>query len=347
MKGEYILEKKIDLYLISGFLGSGKTTFLQNMLKNLVGRKVGVLINEFGSIGIDGRLIEKEGIELIEINNGSIFCSCLKGSFIKALIELSKLDIDLLLIENSGMADPSNMHQILDELKNKTCRFLNYKGAVCIVDSVNFLKLVRVLAPVQNQIASSNFIIINKIDKADQSMVMEIEKKIHAINLSAFIYKTIYSEVPIPVLEDKLIDNGYLGETSNRISSRPATYSLESDEIFIEEKIKKFIQIIENYTFRIKGFMKNSNGWWRVDVVDGDIKVFEAEPGIKDIFIASKLVLVGKNTAGFKKEILKAWESVFDKKPMIYNDFDGCQINIQKKRRSSHEFKTVSIRCSL
>nr|WP_281352960.1 GTP-binding protein [Anaerocolumna sedimenticola] len=305
-------------------------------------------MNEFGSIGIDGRLIEKEGIELIEINNGSIFCSCLKGSFVKALIELSKSDIDLLLIENSGMADPSNMHQILDELKNKTYRSLNYKGAVCIVDSVNFLKLVRVLAPVQNQIASSNFIIINKIDKADQSMVMEIEKKIHGINLSAFIYKTIYSEVPIPVLEEKLIDNGYLGETSNRTSNRPATYSLESDEIFMEEKIKKFIQIIENYSFRIKGFMKKSNnGWWQVDVVDGDVKIFEAEPGIKDILTTSKLAIVGKNTAGFKKEILNAWESVFDKKPMIYNDFDGCQINIQKKRRSSHEFKTVSIRCSL
>lgn len=321
------MKEKIDLYLISGFLGSGKTTFLKDMLENFEGKKVGVLINEFGSIGIDGILIEKEGLHLIEINNGSIFCSCLKGDFIRALIELSKSNIELLLIENSGMADPSNMHQVLDELKDKVDRQYKYKGAVCILDSVNFLKQVQILAPVQNQIASSNFVVINKIDMVNQSTVNEIEEKIHTINPSAFVYNTIFAKIPLSVLEAELVDNGYLGETSNQPWNRPATYSLECEGSFMEGKIIEFIRKIENHTYRIKGFIKGSAGWWQVDAVADDIKVNEARLGKRDIITMSKLVIIGKDTTDFKNIIMKSWEAVFQKKPQIYSDFDPCQVD--------------------
>ena len=69
--------EKTSLYLLTGFLGAGKTTFLTNVLKDLEGEKVGVIMNEFGKVGIDGTIIQKEGMELVEINRSSIFCSCL------------------------------------------------------------------------------------------------------------------------------------------------------------------------------------------------------------------------------------------------------------------------------
>lgn len=312
------MEKNIDLYLISGFLGSGKTTFLQKMLLNLEGKKIGVIVNEFGGIGIDGTLIEKDGIQLVEINNGSIFCSCIKGGFIKTLIEFSKKDIDILLIENSGMADPSNMRQILNELSSKVGRPYQYHGAICIIDSVLFLKHVKVLAPIQNQVASSDLTIINKIDKVNQSTLMEIEEKVRELNSSAYIYQTMYSEVPVSVLEEKLFDNGYIGETSNQPWNRPASYSLESEGIFTDKQMEDFIRKIGNYVLRMKGFVKAENGWWHVDVVGDSIEITKTELGKRDVIEKTKLVIIGNDSNDFKNVLETAWAELFQETLTIY-----------------------------
>ena len=103
------MRKKTKLYLLTGFLGAGKTTFLTSVLNDLTGKKVAVIMNEFGKIGIDGPIINKEGIELVEINRGSIFCSCLQLSFVAALIEMADRDMEYVFVESSGLADPSNI----------------------------------------------------------------------------------------------------------------------------------------------------------------------------------------------------------------------------------------------
>ena len=94
------MERKIDLYLLTGFLGAGKTTFLRNILEDLSHEKVGVIMNEFGKIGIDGDIIRKDGLQLTEINRGSIFCSCLKLNFAQAMIDMADRDIKYLFVDN-------------------------------------------------------------------------------------------------------------------------------------------------------------------------------------------------------------------------------------------------------
>lgn len=312
------MEKEIDLYLISGFLGSGKTTFLQKMLMNLEGLRVGVLVNEFGSIGIDGILIEQDGIQLVEINNGSIFCSCIKGDFIKTLIDFSTTEIDVLVIENSGMADPSNIHQIIDEVSEWSERPFQYRGAICIVDSVSFQKQVKVLTPVQNQIASSNFMVINKIDMVNQSDIEAIRRIILEINPKAFIYETIYSEVPYELLQERLSDNGYIGETSNKCYNRPTCYSLECDGVFQQQAVIPFVHKLQSFVLRMKGFVKGEDCWWRVDVVGEQIVIEEAKLGKRDILEKTKLVLIGHDTKDFKNEVDTAWKEAFQAVADIY-----------------------------
>lgn len=317
-KKENSMEKGIDLFLISGFLGSGKTTFLQRMLENFEGKKVGVIINEFGNIGIDGTLIEKDGIRLTEINNGSIFCSCIKGNFVKTLIDFTEEPIDVLFIENSGMADPSNIHQILGELDGYVDRNYVYKGAICIVDCVTFLKHVKVLAPVQNQIATSNFIILNKIDLVNQKAIDEIKDAIKEINSQANIYPAMYSQVPFSVLEEKLLDNGYIGETSNTCYNRLATYSIESQGTFNKEDLETFIRKIGSYILRMKGLAKSNTGWLKLDVVSDLAEITEATLGKRDIIENTKIVIIGKTEEAFKEEIKNAWEQQFHETPCIY-----------------------------
>lgn len=319
------MKKSIELYIISGFLGSGKTTFMQKMLTRYEDKKTGILINEFGSIGIDGRLIGKDGIQLVEVNNGSIFCSCLKSGFIKTLIEFSKTDIDILLIENSGMADPSNIHQILNELKDMTERPYQYQGAICIVDSLSFLNHVKVLSPVQNQIASSNLIIINKMDLVNQQTLLEIKEKVLEINPKAYIYEAMFSDIPLAVLDEKLLDNGYIGETSNEPWNRPASYSIESDSNQSKEKIIEFIHNIHGHILRIKGFIKDDTCWYHVDVIGDLIKVTDYSMGKRDLLIRTKLVIIGKDILDFRDEITNAWGEIFQEHPKIFDDFDGCQ----------------------
>jgi G3E family GTPase len=68
--------------LLTGFLGSGKTTFLKRIIDRLANHKIGILMNEFGKISVDGILLQKNGVDIVEINNGSVFCSCLKGALL-------------------------------------------------------------------------------------------------------------------------------------------------------------------------------------------------------------------------------------------------------------------------
>jgi len=75
------------IYLITGFLGAGKTTFLKERLLHAPVR-TGVLVNDFGKVNFDGLQIKRQGMDLIELSNGSIFCSCLKDNFIEGLVEL-------------------------------------------------------------------------------------------------------------------------------------------------------------------------------------------------------------------------------------------------------------------
>ena len=75
-------KEEIQLVLVSGFMGAGKTTFLQYILNQQHHKKIGILVNEFGPVGIDGKILKGADAEIVEINNGSIFCACLKNNFV-------------------------------------------------------------------------------------------------------------------------------------------------------------------------------------------------------------------------------------------------------------------------
>ena len=105
-RGNGIMENKTQLYVLTGFLGSGKTTILLKLLDSLKGKKVGIIQNEFGKLGIDGTILRNDDIQMVEINRGSIFCSCLKLSFVQALAEMAEHEFDYLFVESSGLGDP-------------------------------------------------------------------------------------------------------------------------------------------------------------------------------------------------------------------------------------------------
>jgi len=265
--------KSKKVYLITGFLGAGKTTLIKNIINGNSGKKIGVIVNEFGKIGVDGEILQKEGIELHEITNGSIFCVCLQATFAQSLIELSSFPIDILLIEGSGMADPSNMDAILEDIKGKAAAPLDYMGDICVVDAASIDKLVQSCMPAQKQIVYADYIIINKADKVDDKKIELVKQLVSALNPYAAIEVTNFSKVSSDILEkvgafDK--EPSDLLQSCNTPANKPSIVHVEYSGDTEESAFKSFIQSIIDDAFRIKGFFKLGGHWMHVDGVDGE-----------------------------------------------------------------------------
>lgn len=245
----------IQIVLLSGFLGAGKTTLMQRLLDTYQEHKIGVIINEFGEINIDAKLVSRDGIDIAELSNGSIFCACIKDKFVDGLIEMSKTDIEYLFIEASGLADPSNMGDIIDGIKKDTNDNYLIKGNICVADSCNFLELVEVLPALERQVKHANAVIVNKMDLIDDETFKEIAEKIAEINESTKIYAATHCDVDIKDIVDNFAPSLVRSEdTTNTYESRPQTFIVKADQPVEKEKLIAFIKSISDSSYRIKGF---------------------------------------------------------------------------------------------
>ena len=277
-------KKKIDLFLISGFLGSGKTTFLKNILERKKDERIGVIVNEFGSLGLDAATLQlpsDKDIPMVQINNGSIFCACLKGGFVKTLADFLELPIDRLYVEASGMADPSSMEKLLAEMvpfvqkKRDIKRDYNYRGSICVVDAVNFEDLCATVVAGYNQVQKSNLILLNKTDLCDPETVAALRGELEGINPRAYIYETTYAQVPDEILDQYLAgETTNVGDTTNRCDNRLFAGVLQLDETFGEAEMLAFLKELQEEFVRIKGTFLSPDGLRRVEGV-GDLLTCE------------------------------------------------------------------------
>lgn len=158
---------KKDLILLSGFLGSGKTTILHSLLRRQNAEapgKLAVLLNDFGTVPVDGTLVQDavDAGNMLEIGGGSVFCSCLKEAFVKALFTLTNSSAERVFVEASGMSDPSGVTRTL-ELAGLAEAY-SPPLVICLFDPVKSLKLSRVLEVISRQIASANVVVLTKAD---------------------------------------------------------------------------------------------------------------------------------------------------------------------------------------
>ncbi len=186
-----------NVILITGFLGSGKTTFLNRVVKVFPkDQKLMILMNEFGEIGLDGTLLEGEELDILEISKGSIFCVCVKTDFIKALNEIAyDLKPDVLIVESTGVANPSDLKKDLN-LSIFKGRF-QMKEQICIIDADCFKDAYQTFVSVEKQIESSTLFIINKVDLVSDDIILDIKSIVTSHNKNPEFYETSYSEVPM------------------------------------------------------------------------------------------------------------------------------------------------------
>lgn len=251
----------IQIVLLSGFLGAGKTTLMQRLLDKFQDHKIGVIINEFGEINIDAKLVSRDGIDMAELSNGSIFCACIKDKFVDSLIAMSKTDIEYLFIEASGLADPSNMGDIVEGIRRDTNDNLMIKGSICVADGVTFLDLVELLPALPRQVKHANAVIVNKMDLIDEDTFKEISEKVGELNPAVKIYAAEHCDVDIKDIVDNFAPVLKISEeTTNTYESRPPTFIVKCDEPVEKEKLIAFINSIADSSYRIKGFCRTTEG---------------------------------------------------------------------------------------
>lgn len=192
-----VTPSRVPVTVLTGFLGSGKTTLLNRILSEKHGKRIAVIENEFGEVGVDSELVIGAEEELFETNNGCICCT-VRGDLIRILGQLMKRrdKFDYILIETTGMADPGPVAQTFfldDDLKDQFA----LDAIVTMVDAKHFEQHVDELNEPAEQVAFADLVLLNKTDLVEPAALERIESRIRGINGSAKIFRTKNADVPI------------------------------------------------------------------------------------------------------------------------------------------------------
>ena len=266
---------KIPFHIISGFLGSGKTTFLKHIIEqNADKQKIGIIQNEFAPANIDGVELKKSGnFELLEINNGSVFCVCLLGSFTRSLEAfIDEHRPDVVIIEASGLSDTTSISEVISagSLAEKIYLASNW----CIVDAQNFAKVGLMKQRVHHQLRMADVVVINKTDLVDEDLE-EMENEIKKTNPFAHILKTSFCRIDFE-LGNPAVGKFYFGDVETMQRPDVNSMVIKSSKKIKRKALHTFLNDWAPKSYRIKGYVNlKEGGTAAVQCTFDAVEVFE------------------------------------------------------------------------
>ena len=318
--------QRIPVTIITGFLGAGKTSLLNQLILKHPEKRFAIIENEFGQTGIDGALITSAPDAIFELNNGCICCS-LGEDFLFTLENLlgSSYQFDHLLIETTGIADPSSIIDAFVSGESIQTRF-QIDSVVCVADAINMEDLLDQQFEVRKQLALADIILLNKTDQISAEKVTNLIDIIQAISPMAHIFPTSFAQIN----KIKIIDvQSYSGasiekstlsfskislpnenEAPGKMIMNPDKKSIVKHEIKAEGfsftdnfDVNKFGLWMQNFLyfnketiFRVKGIVsfESTDDQFIFHAVRGSF-MFEVGKPWNDQPRFSKLVFIGKN----------------------------------------------------
>jgi G3E family GTPase len=298
----------MDVLLITGFLGAGKTTLIQHLLRSEFSakEKVAIIVNEIGDIGIDGTLLSGQDVDILELTSGCICCT-IKTDFFKAVQEIHRtIDPACLVVETTGVAQPGDMFDVLFE--PPLSDFSRLKKIITVVDA-DFFEAREVLGTFyDNQIKCADTLILNKIDQVWDDHVNTIKAVLRELNPKVKVISAQYCAVdPAALLE---ADTGSQHHASRDHHAHHHeqegfhSFSFEDKRLMDRDKLNKFLEMLPPNLFRCKGWVRFADGSGLLNYTGSSYRI-EPDEGSRD----TALVFVGRNCD--ENEILKALENCF------------------------------------
>ena len=292
----------MQINLVFGFLGSGKTTLIKRHLRSQQDlSRTAVIVNEFGDVGIDGSIISGNNLDIVELNSGCLCCN-LKGPMLDAIEELeSKGQIDTLLIESSGLAEP---HDTLEALTDKKLINIIEVGPILTVVSLaHFEKLSEFLGDFYtDQIHNADTLILNKSDLSNVDQIEAVRQGVRKINPNADILITQQCDIDLKNLFEsnqrthkdfvthidglKRATNGAAVHRHSHLDS----IVIENRNVITKTELDNWLTTLTKDIYRVKGYLNLDS---QNSLLQYSMDVHTTEP--VDEINRYQMVFIGKN----------------------------------------------------
>lgn len=294
--------QRIPVTVITGYLGAGKTTLLRNLLEHAQREKIrlAVVMNEFGEVGIDGKVVRGKNVQLVELSGGCVCCS-MSGEFEAALKELvAKAKPGHIVIETTGVAEPDAIVVDLRGLPG-----VRLDAVVTVADADSLARFPSLGRTGRMQLEMADLVLLNKTDLVNEKQVEEVKENVREINSRASIVECVRCSVRPEMVLGVNAPAKKISVEARHATEKMDFFVLEAKKILGVKGFEKFVAAIPKSVYRAKGFVKLKKGGkaktflWNFAAGRSELEEWPRKQ-------ETKMVFIGENIEKRRKKIVQA-----------------------------------------